>query len=381
MAITRRNRQRILLLYVSLIAVAAVIAATNRLGTHHDGADTAENDDRGDDFIIRLPLHLNQQRQDGGGEPLQELSVNDSDSRILRLENHGRNNKRRRSRSSRRLHASHSDDKLLRRHQHQTSPRHGTIESLQRRREEGNQIVMTSSSLHGESIADGNLHKSKHQRSNQSHHHDGRHQRSSERRLNRGPDKDVSKAIEEDRSELEQILGHPIYHTKSSKATTNANKEKATWSSDSWSAGSSTDDPWRGGVHSWSSDVPWRGGDDSHDDLRMGWSDDGWDFNQKYKPHLDNLRADLVRLIEETERELLPKCLRLAFHDCIGGCDGCIDPTEIDNRGLDEPVELLFPLVQKYKHTFSRADVWAYCAVVAADMAVVENRPDDNGSD
>jgi catalase (peroxidase I) len=61
----------------------------------------------------------------------------------------------------------------------------------------------------------------------------------------------------------------------------------------------------------------------------------------------------------------------------MGGCNGCIDPTVIDNRGLDEPVEKLYPLVQKYQDKFSRADVWAYCAIVAADMAVVENRPED----
>ena len=44
---------------------------------------------------------------------------------------------------------------------------------------------------------------------------------------------------------------------------------------------------------------------------------------------------------------------------------------------MEEPVELLFPLVQQYKGDLSRGDVWAYCAIVAADMAVVDNRPDD----
>ena len=365
MAMIRRNRQRVLLLYVSLIAVATVIATTNNRHGPNDRVEATENDgtssdDRGDDFI-RLPLHLYNQRHEDE-EPLQES--------LKHSENYTRNKRRSRSSSSRRHHVSHDKDKLLR-HQRQDSPRQ-TIESLQHRREEEDNRIVPTSSLHGKSIVHEYVHKSKHQWSIQSHHHKGRHQRSSQRRLNRGPDGDVMKAIEEDRSELEQILGHPIYHTKSSKATS---EEKAKWSGDSWTAGSSTEDPWRGDVGTWASAPPWTG-DDSHD-LPTGWSDDGWDFNQQYKPHLDNLRADIVQLIEETERELLPKCLRLAFHDCIGGCDGCIDPTNVDNRGLDEPVELLFPLVQKYKHKFSRADVWAYCAVVATDMAVVEHRPDD----
>eukprot|EP00984_Skeletonema_dohrnii_P017055 scaffold7682_cov137-Skeletonema_dohrnii-CCMP3373.AAC.9 len=112
--------------------------------------------------------------------------------------------------------------------------------------------------------------------------------------------------------------------------------------------------------------------------LPTGWSEEGWDAaNEHYDDVLNDLRADIVQLIEETERDLLPKCLRLAFHDCIGGCDGCIDNTVLDNRGLDEPIDLLFPLVQKYHHKLSRGDVWAYCAIVSADMAVVDNRPDD----
>jgi hypothetical protein len=109
----------------------------------------------------------------------------------------------------------------------------------------------------------------------------------------------------------------------------------------------------------------------------IGWREDGWDVDEHYRDDLKHLRADIVQLIEDTDKELLPKCLRLAFHDCIDGCDGCIDMDELDNRGLKEPVELLFPLVQKYQHKLSRADVWAYCAVVATDLAVVENRPHD----
>ena len=140
------------------------------------------------------------------------------------------------------------------------------------------------------------------------------------------------------------------------------------WKGDSWS----DDDDWT--WDPWSEDS-WKG--DSNDP-QIGWSEDGWDYNHHYKNVLRDLRADILQLIDETDREIVPKCLRLAFHDCLSDkCDGCIDPNEPDNRGLEEPIDLLFPLVQKYQHTLSRADVWATCAVVSADAAVVHDRPKD----
>lgn len=374
----RRNRQRVTLLYIFyvVVVVASVIVATNNDIRHGDNnsvdnsaseasATTTTSSGEQDDGVKRLPLHLQHRWQD-------ELSLDDSDSGVLHTESHTRNNKRQSS--------SKGDNELLRRHyrhDHYQDPQVGETAATQSRGEEDDNLIMmmtSSSSIHSKSTADENIHTAIRRRP-------GRQQRSSHRRLNRGPDKDVMKAIEEDRSELEQILGHPIYHAKSSKPT----DDEAKWAGDSWTEGSSTVDPWASDP--WTGD-PWTGsrsdtwssgswaGDDSRG-LQTGWSDDGWNFNEQYKTDLDHLRADIVQLIEDTERELLPKCLRLAFHDCIGGCDGCIDPTVLDNRGLNEPVELLFPLVQKYQHKFSRADVWAYCAVIATDMAVVENRPDD----
>ena len=123
--------------------------------------------------------------------------------------------------------------------------------------------------------------------------------------------------------------------------------------------GSLTEDSWRGDTQG----------------LRIGFSAKGWDFDKQYGDVLKQLRADIIQLFE-ADRDLVPKCLRLAFHDCMGGCDGCIDATVLDNRGLAEPVEHLFPLVEKYQDTLSRGDIWSYCAVVAADMAVGQNRPE-----
>ena len=76
-------------------------------------------------------------------------------------------------------------------------------------------------------------------------------------------------------------------------------------------------------------------------------------------------------MIEASERELLPKFLRMVFHDCVGSaCDGCINLDNIDNNGLREPMEGIYPLVKKYSNKLSRPDVWAICAIEAASMAV-----------
>ncbi len=38
---------------------------------------------------------------------------------------------------------------------------------------------------------------------------------------------------------------------------------------------------------------------------------------------------------------LLPMLLRQSFHDCVGGCDGCINPGNADNNGLSIPMGFL----------------------------------------
>ena len=73
----------------------------------------------------------------------------------------------------------------------------------------------------------------------------------------------------------------------------------------------------------------------------------------------------------------MPKFLRLGFHDCVGGCDGCVDLSNPDNRGLDEPIEAISLIVQKYKDFYSRADIWALATLVSADKAVnAERKPE-----
>ena len=49
-----------------------------------------------------------------------------------------------------------------------------------------------------------------------------------------------------------------------------------------------------------------------------------------------------------------------------------------DNRGLLEPIEAIYPLVNKFSDYYSRADIWALATLVSADLSLIgDDRPDD----
>lgn len=50
--------------------------------------------------------------------------------------------------------------------------------------------------------------------------------------------------------------------------------------------------------------------------------------------------------------------------------------TNPDNRGLDAGIEAIAHIVDKYKDSYSRADIWALTTLVSADMAVLDDRPE-----
>jgi len=91
--------------------------------------------------------------------------------------------------------------------------------------------------------------------------------------------------------------------------------------------------------------------------------------------------------IEEIDRELdkffngwdkqkkLPSAVRLAFHDCVGGCNGCIDPDTPNNSGLKGFVKLLDEeIFDKYaKKYLTRADFWALTSIHALRRTIAIN--------
>lgn len=90
-------------------------------------------------------------------------------------------------------------------------------------------------------------------------------------------------------------------------------------------------------------------------------------------------------LINKTE-EFIPAFVRLIFHDCVGGCDGCINLKlkeskhgDTVNAGLDDAKKALDGAYSKLKGMgISKADFYAKCAQVAAETgrrrSAVRNR-------
>lgn len=87
------------------------------------------------------------------------------------------------------------------------------------------------------------------------------------------------------------------------------------------------------------------------------------------------LRSAIEDLIAATPT-LIPKFVRLSFHDCVGGCDGCVDLQNPENAGLFMPIVALGPICEKEPVGMipagagvSRADCWALAALTASEVA------------
>jgi Peroxidase len=66
------------------------------------------------------------------------------------------------------------------------------------------------------------------------------------------------------------------------------------------------------------------------------------------------------------------KCIRLSFHDCVGGmCDGCVDLASPSNFGLLAPITALEPVVTKVASFLTTGDVWALCGLVSSRVSQV----------
>lgn len=86
----------------------------------------------------------------------------------------------------------------------------------------------------------------------------------------------------------------------------------------------------------------------------------------------DSNFQELVKKIDEfleaNNQIRIPKAVRLAFHDCISGCNGCINGKNPDNLGLKGIVKDSFELEAFikdklfYNLSLSRADLWILIA-------------------
>lgn len=125
--------------------------------------------------------------------------------------------------------------------------------------------------------------------------------------------------------------------------------------------------------YKYSTSGEYSGNDNDDDD-----DDDKYHHERNAECNINELRSELEHLIngDETKpRKLAPKILRLGFHDCTGGCDGCVDMDNPDNKGLLEPIEALYYVYKDWKDCYSRADVWALATLVSADVCLLHDRP------
>lgn len=76
-----------------------------------------------------------------------------------------------------------------------------------------------------------------------------------------------------------------------------------------------------------------------------------------------------------------PQIVRISFHDCVGGCDGCVDVTKEENAPLadisNSMTELYESIPDKtlFGRHLSRADFWALIGIRAVRAAILASRP------
>ena len=79
-----------------------------------------------------------------------------------------------------------------------------------------------------------------------------------------------------------------------------------------------------------------------------------------------------IRNVINDQRRIAPTFVRLGFHDCVGGCDGCVDMSNPDNAGLDTAIDALQDIADNPAYAaagLSRADIWALAAITGANFA------------
>jgi hypothetical protein len=93
-----------------------------------------------------------------------------------------------------------------------------------------------------------------------------------------------------------------------------------------------------------------------------------------------NLIIKIDKYLKDKNEQNLAMGIRLAFHDCITGCNGCIDAANPDNGGLKDIATELSKMHSELKHEryyglyLSRSDLWVLVSFRAVYIA--SNYPD-----
>ena len=88
----------------------------------------------------------------------------------------------------------------------------------------------------------------------------------------------------------------------------------------------------------------------------------------------------LMKIYFTENPDLIQKAVRLAFHACIGGCDGCINYAHPGNAGLMSFVEEYVQIFNEngVKNVMTFMDFLVYSTYAAVDLAIEINNRDCN---
>jgi len=86
----------------------------------------------------------------------------------------------------------------------------------------------------------------------------------------------------------------------------------------------------------------------------------------------DDIYLEIFKDIR-TQPSTAATIVRLSFHDCVGGCDGCINIDNDSNAGLQSAIDIMedvYETVTADGIDISRADLWAIAGRAAADYGM-----------
>lgn len=87
-----------------------------------------------------------------------------------------------------------------------------------------------------------------------------------------------------------------------------------------------------------------------------------------------------IKALYSSNADTMATGLRLAFHDCVGNCDGCINLDNHHNNGLANIITLLDTIyVGGYDAYMSRADFWALAGIASVEQGLEFNSKLDCG--
>ena len=84
---------------------------------------------------------------------------------------------------------------------------------------------------------------------------------------------------------------------------------------------------------------------------------------------------NVIRQARSVVGPVKPAMVRLTFHDCVGGCDGCLNVNDQENAGLGDLVSSLEAVYQSGgpSDIISRADMWALLGIWAVEQTIAKN--------